>query len=528
MKFIISIILTLSTVSLLPAQCIKGNCDNGKGKFKYSDNSTYQGQFKNGFRNGKGRLQSHEGIYVGDFIRNLKDGEGKITYPSGDTYIGQFKKGYFHGKGKFTSHNGDIYKGEWSDGKREGQGNLLKSSKENYIGLFVNDQFHGKGTLIKSNQDVVNGIWQNGILISTSQNTSKASFTANSNTSLIDCNSKNCDNIIGRYKYSDGSIYEGMMIKNLPQGEGICKYSNGSEYRGGWKNHGPHGVGVMTYISGRKYAAEWNYGIPIRQITDNEIIYATSKKSKTQFDETVEIYACIIGIASYSHMPSLKYTDDDAYHMYAFLKSPEGGALRNENISILIDDAATKNNILYEMNNIAQKADENDVVIFYLSGHGIKGSYIPNDFDGFNDNLPYSDILGIIDNSSAKHKLCVVDACHSGSIALPKSSISQGLESYYSKFKSVSGGTALLTLSKSEELSLEYSGLRHGVFSHFLIEGLRGNADLDEDGIVTIEELYNNLYTKVVDYTNSSQKPTLSGKYNPQMPISNNTFNRNL
>ena len=47
-------------------------------------------------------------------------------------------------------------------------------------------------------------------------------------------------------------------------------------------------------------------------------------------------------MASYKHMPALQYTDDDAYRMYAFLKSPEGGALKDEQIKILVDDAATK------------------------------------------------------------------------------------------------------------------------------------------------------------------------------------------
>ena len=39
-------------------------------------------------------------------------------------------------------------------------------------------------------------------------------------------------------------------------------------------------------------------------------------------------------------MPVLRYTDDDAYQMYAFFKSPEGGALDDEHIRILINEAS--------------------------------------------------------------------------------------------------------------------------------------------------------------------------------------------
>ena len=59
----------------------------------------------------------------------------------------------------------------------------------------------------------------------------------------------------------------------------------------------------------------------------------------------IKVWAVIIGVADYSHMPALKYTDDDAYRMYAFLKSPEGGALKDEQIKILIDENATKEKI---------------------------------------------------------------------------------------------------------------------------------------------------------------------------------------
>lgn len=524
MKLINLIFLVITFPVLLQAQCIKGDCIDGNGKYKFKDKSIYEGHFKNGYMHGKGSLVFSEGHYVGSFIRNKRDGEGRIIYNSGDAYIGQFKHNLFHGKGKFTHSNGDVYKGHWSDGKKEGFGTYIFSNSDVYKGEFVNDQINGKGTLTKSDNSERTGQWYNGSLISNNQKPSvNYASTSLYSESLRNCNKEDCNNVKGKYTYSDGSYFEGMFISNQPQGEGICYYSNGSKYIGGWKNHSPHGVGVMTFASGKKYGAEWSYGNPIRQITDNKIMEYDPGKNieKSQYNDQVEIYACIVGIASYTHMPSLKYTDDDAYQVYAFLKSPEGGALKDDNIKILIDDAATKNNVLYEMKSISERADANDVILVYLSGHGLQGSYIPSDFDGYNNSIPYSEILSIIDKSSAKHKVCIADACHSGSMYASKSIRSQGLEAYYSNFNKLEGGTAFLTSSKSEEVSLEYSGLRHGVFSHFLIEGLKGSADKNENEIVTLLELYNYIYNGVQQYTNYSQTPTLTGSYNPNMPLSN-------
>lgn len=528
MKLFNLLILLFSVTPLLNSQCIKGNCIDGFGKYKFNDKSIYEGKFVNGNMHGKGALTFSEGKYIGHFKKNKREGEGKIIYNTGDSYIGQFKKNLFHGKGKFTYSNGDVYKGHWSDGKKEGYGTYIFNNSDIYKGHFVNDKINGEGILTKANNTHQSGQWYNGTLLFENDKANESiSNTDNSVQTLINCNEQDCNNVKGKYTYSDGSYYEGMFVNNQPEGEGICFYSNGSKYTGGWKNHSPHGIGVMTFTSGKKYGAEWNYGNPIRQITDNKLLNFDSakKKKKSRFDEEVEIYACIIGIASYTHMPSLKYTDDDAYQVYAFLKSPEGGALKDDNIKILIDDAATKNNVLYELKDICDQADANDVVLVYLSGHGLQGSYIPSDFDGYNNSIPYADILSIVDESSAKHKVCIADACHSGSMYAAKSIKTQGLEAYYSNFNELDGGTAFLTSSKSEEVSLEYSGLRHGVFSHFLIEGLKGNADSNNNEIVTLFELYKFIYKNVQEYTNYNQTPTLTGNYNPDMPLSNNYTN---
>jgi hypothetical protein len=48
----------------------------------------------------------------------------------------------------------------------------------------------------------------------------------------------------------------------------------------------------------------------------------------------------------------------------------------------------------------------------------------------------------------------------------------------------------LMMSSKAEETSIEYRGLRQGVFSYYLIKGLKGEANSNRDKIVTITELY--------------------------------------
>ena len=73
--------------------------------------------------------------------------------------------------------------------------------------------------------------------------------------------------------------------------------------------------------------------------------------------------------------------------------------------------------------------------------------------------------------------------------------------------------------SKGEELSLEDNGLRQGVFSHYLLKGMKGGADANKDAIITVQELYDYVYRKVRDYTGNQQSPVLTGNFDKNMPV---------
>lgn len=223
-------------------------------------------------------------------------------------------------------------------------------------------------------------------------------------------------------------------------------------------------------------------------------------------------------------MPTLKYTDDDAYHLYAFLKSPEGGAVPDEQISVLIDEDANKEQIIRTMKRKFHKADANDVIVFYFSGHGYDGSFIPSDFDGKNNLLSHSDLINVLESSKAKHKVVFADACHSGSLnqnntLAMKAPYSKKLTDYYKQFNDSKGGLALLMSSKETEYSLEDHGLRQGVFSHYLMRGLKGEANSNNDRLISISELYDYVNYNVKRYTGNIQNPTITGNFDKHMPV---------
>jgi hypothetical protein len=153
--------------------CLEGNCINGKGTFVTEEGNTYTGLFKNGKREGIGKLTSPLGsLYEGDWKNNMRDGKGNyigntnpgIINVSAFTYVGDWKKDSMTGKGVITYFGGSYYVGEVYQNYRQGQGKLVLLDSSSYDGFWQLDKQHGKGVQVKANGDKLTGNFVNGRL----------------------------------------------------------------------------------------------------------------------------------------------------------------------------------------------------------------------------------------------------------------------------------------------------------------------------------------------------------------------------
>lgn len=265
----------------------------------------------------------------------------------------------------------------------------------------------------------------------------------------------------------------------------------------------------------------------IKKLTLLVILFFVATGAANAYENT---YAIVIGVADYKNFApddgDLTYTINDAVSFAEFLKSKKGGSVPASNIVLLTENQASKANIIAKAKALFSKAKKNDRVIFYFSGHGSKGCFLPYDATTMGNNLLYFDeVKSIFRSAKCNTKLLFADACFSGSMKKGLATNAELKKSIEKGNKSASNmNIAVMMSCQGNETSIESSSLRQGLFTYYLMEGLGGKANNDGNKYVTIQELYYYVYHKVQDrasQSNHKQTPELFGKFDLRLIVAN-------
>jgi hypothetical protein len=214
------------------------------------------------------------------------------------------------------------------------------------------------------------------------------------------------------------------------------------------------------------------------------------------FASSATSYALVVG----SNRPGagqspLTYAKHDADRFRAVLT--ELGGIMPGRIRTLYDPSAetlkTTLEALGQEMSRHRDADEPTSFVFYYSGHARATAINLGDTE-----LKLADLRQMLERLPATFKLVVLDACQTGAISTVK-----GLQPAADfSYNSVNGlrveGMAVLASSAGDELSQESERLEGSFFTHHLVAGLRGAADLDGDGRVTLNEAHRYTYNRTL------------------------------
>jgi uncharacterized caspase-like protein len=250
-----------------------------------------------------------------------------------------------------------------------------------------------------------------------------------------------------------------------------------------------------------------------------------------------KVWAAIIGINQYPNARNLKYAVNDALAFQYYLRDYIG--VVKENIFFLSNQDATRGNIQSLLGTkLKRKASKEDTVIIFYAGHGaVETDPSSPDGDGFEKYLlPYDanlndlytsaismdEVRKIFMRISADRLIFIADTCYSGASGgrtMMASKTRANLSDKFYERISKGKGRVIISSCSANEVSKEDDKLQHGIFSYFMLEGLKGQADHDGDGIITVSELFSYISRKVPEASAQDQHPVKKGETEGELVI---------
>jgi len=247
---------------------------------------------------------------------------------------------------------------------------------------------------------------------------------------------------------------------------------------------------------------------------------------------TGKTYALVVGISDYKDplITDLQFAERDALIFSEYLVSRAGGEIPRNQIKLFLGQDATVANVYNALDWIKSKVKDGDQVYFYFAGHGDVESSLyklgflltyDSPFQNYlNNAIRIEDINNFANTLSTNQNdiintFLITDACHSGKLA---GSDNRGTSLVGEQLSQVQDQEIRIVSCGPDEKSLEsiiWGGGR-GVFSFYLINGMRGLADKDNNQIVTLQELKTYLETNVTNDVSTiklkKQNPVIAGK----------------
>jgi uncharacterized caspase-like protein/pSer/pThr/pTyr-binding forkhead associated (FHA) protein len=244
-------------------------------------------------------------------------------------------------------------------------------------------------------------------------------------------------------------------------------------------------------------------------------------------------FALIIGNSQYqdARLSQLMTPQEDVNDLADVLRAPDIGGF--DEVKALVNE--TDANIRLSLEDFFADKKPDDLLVIYFSGHGVRdeqgqlylavnntratrlrATAIPSEF-----------ITDEMDRSRSKRQVLILDCCHSGAFAQGSKALTGASAGTGPAFEGLGYGRVVLTATDATQYAWEGDQVigqaDRSVFTHYLIEGLRtGEADLDHDGTITLDEMYDYVYEKVVTATPKQTPGKWSYKQQGDIVIAHN------
>ena len=250
-----------------------------------------------------------------------------------------------------------------------------------------------------------------------------------------------------------------------------------------------------------------------------------------QFSDAI---AVIFGIEEYLSAPSAVFAARDATIFYEYAKSVLG--MSEQNIYLATNELANRatfKEVFGEAGWLSRRVKPEITEIFiFFSGHGVpttdNSAYLVlhdvNPNNAQTTGIALTQIYKSLHQLRARHVTIFIDACFSGvarfvnsdadlPVLLADSQPTDALVENELEYKNFT----VMTASTGKQVSLGYPDQRHGLFTFYLLMGLKGEADANSNRAVTVNELMvylkSQIPVKASDLFDQQQTPTVKTNF---------------
>lgn len=201
----------------------------------------------------------------------------------------------------------------------------------------------------------------------------------------------------------------------------------------------------------------------------------------------------VIGIDAYEDagIPKLSAAVADATLMHQAMVDTDCGRFEAQYTTMLTNATATESGIKIQLERLRKIASPDDEVWFFYAGHAMI-------VDGEHRLLPVNSQKEFLDATSVnfselfqkircRRKIVFLDCCHAGATAAATRDV-HNVDDVLKNYDAT--GTITYCSSDGDQKSVELPERGQGAFTYWLERGLRGEADADDSGVVSSDELW--------------------------------------
>jgi WD40 repeat protein len=253
----------------------------------------------------------------------------------------------------------------------------------------------------------------------------------------------------------------------------------------------------------------------------------SGKLKEEDFTIKPKLYVLAVGVSQYKDKNlTLQFAAKDATDFAESLLKQKGGLYRDVVVKILVDEKATRDEIIDGFDWISKETTSKDVAMVFLAGHGVNDSggvyyYLPANTDLEKlrrTGVLFAEMKNTVASLAGK-TILFIDTCHAGNV-MGARAVAPDITGVVNELASAENGAVVFASSTGKQYSFEDPNWGNGAFTKAVVEGIDGKADYTGKGRITINMLDLYISERVKELTKGKQTPaTAKPNTIPDFPL---------